>query len=315
MNFLVKQEPLPNGSVEFVVKEALTSWRDAKFRVRGVAVSKPEMQEAKIKVGQTDVTTYSVAVDFSSSDAGPSEPARYESIDGKEASTTVSDDTNSVRRRYSDFVWLRSCLARIFPGLFIPALPPKKLFGNTGSSFVEERCDGLQNFLARLVSRYQFMVHSKPFNLFITKHAEVFASEKAAFDKLLARISLSDTLDLYKTLFPDIQDSKEALPQDIDDAVHFMKTFLQDSNQRLLAKRNGEMTIVQRLTTIAKLGSRMGPALNENRDNLPDVVADVESRLRYCVPRARERELRPAFPIHSLFVPFVFCIFWGGLSE
>ncbi len=34
-----------------------------------------------------------------------------------------------VRRRYSDFEWLRKQLCSMFPGVFMPPLPEKKLFG------------------------------------------------------------------------------------------------------------------------------------------------------------------------------------------
>jgi len=56
----------------------------------------------------------------------------------------------SVFRRYSDFVWLRESLARQFPGMFICPLPPKKMFGNFGDDFVEERRVDLERFLNRI---------------------------------------------------------------------------------------------------------------------------------------------------------------------
>ena len=32
-----------------------------------------------------------------------------------------------VRRRYRDFEWLRSTLSSMFPGVFVPPLPPKQI--------------------------------------------------------------------------------------------------------------------------------------------------------------------------------------------
>jgi len=56
----------------------------------------------------------------------------------------------SVFRRYSDFVWLRESLARQYPGMFIPPLPAKKMFGNFAEDFVEERRVDLERFLNRV---------------------------------------------------------------------------------------------------------------------------------------------------------------------
>jgi hypothetical protein len=64
-----------------------------------------------------------------------------------------------VQRRYSDFGWLRSSLEKRFPGLFLPALPPKELAGNTFSSaevdpsskFILNRLQQLRFFLSSLV--------------------------------------------------------------------------------------------------------------------------------------------------------------------
>jgi hypothetical protein len=36
-----------------------------------------------------------------------------------------------IYRRYSDFVVLRESLCEIFPGLYVPPIPPKKSIGNT----------------------------------------------------------------------------------------------------------------------------------------------------------------------------------------
>jgi len=65
-----------------------------------------------------------------------------------------------VRRRFSDFCWLRGVLAGRFAGLFIPSLPPKEIQGATfksssevseSSSFVNARLQLLRLFLEELV--------------------------------------------------------------------------------------------------------------------------------------------------------------------
>jgi len=47
--------------------------------------------------------------------------------------TVKGEDKNGIfeiLRRYSDFVFLRNSLYQRFPGVYIPAMPPKKATGN-----------------------------------------------------------------------------------------------------------------------------------------------------------------------------------------
>ena len=53
-----------------------------------------------------------------------------------------------VRRRYSDFEWLRRCLVKFYPRLYVPPIPSKKLGSRRfDSDFVEKRMNFLQKFL------------------------------------------------------------------------------------------------------------------------------------------------------------------------
>src|SRR4051812_13108184 len=46
---------------------------------------------------------------------------------------------DGVRRRFSDFDWLRDVLTARYHGLAVPLMPEKRMVGNTGKAFVEER--------------------------------------------------------------------------------------------------------------------------------------------------------------------------------
>jgi hypothetical protein len=53
-----------------------------------------------------------------------------------------------VRRRYSDFVWLREVLSRENPRIKLPELPPKRILASKFSEqVVNERLQGLELFL------------------------------------------------------------------------------------------------------------------------------------------------------------------------
>ncbi|XP_031550166.1 sorting nexin-10-like [Actinia tenebrosa] len=73
-----------------------------------------------------------------------------------------SRKNSSVRRRYSDFIWLRNklCTTEIngFASEFVvPNLPPKRLFGRFEPKFVHSRMQGLKDFLHKVLNRRKYL--------------------------------------------------------------------------------------------------------------------------------------------------------------
>lgn len=64
-----------------------------------------------------------------------------------------------VWRRYSDFVILKQHMMARWPGIYIPSLPEKKFLGNSELGFVDNRRQGLENYL-RLVAAQQCLWYS-----------------------------------------------------------------------------------------------------------------------------------------------------------
>ncbi|KAK3733794.1 hypothetical protein QZH41_015111 [Actinostola sp. cb2023] len=61
---------------------------------------------------------------------------------------------SKTRRRYSEFIWLRSKLG--LPDVMVagaPKLPRKQVIGRFKESFLQDRNDGLQRFLSRQVNQ------------------------------------------------------------------------------------------------------------------------------------------------------------------
>lgn len=75
--------------------------------------------------------------------------------------------TAGVRRRYSDFEWLRELLKLRFHGMAIPMLPEKKLIGNQGPEFIEERKRGLISFMNVLTDN-PYLRHDHTVRSFLT---------------------------------------------------------------------------------------------------------------------------------------------------
>lgn len=64
---------------------------------------------------------------------------------------TTSPWGTIVRRRFSDFLWLRTTLSARYVGILLPILPEKKAFGNSGEEFVQSRMRALSTFMTRLI--------------------------------------------------------------------------------------------------------------------------------------------------------------------
>lgn len=71
-----------------------------------------------------------------------------------------------VFRRYSDFYCLRTSIQNRFPGVFVPAIPPKKVTGNLEFQFIEERRKYLEYFLKEL-SKLKYLWYSDSVKIFL----------------------------------------------------------------------------------------------------------------------------------------------------
>lgn len=59
---------------------------------------------------------------------------------------------SQVNRRYSDFHWLYRTLELKYPGIIVPSVPEKHIFGRYTQEFIELRRTGLQTFLKKVAS-------------------------------------------------------------------------------------------------------------------------------------------------------------------
>ena len=87
-----------------------------------------------------------------------------------------SDGSFEESRRYKEFFALRTTLAQRWPGIYIPAIPEKKLVGNNDDGFLEERRHLLERFMKEC-GRLDYVTHSKEF--------KIFARDKGDIEKIL----------------------------------------------------------------------------------------------------------------------------------
>lgn len=85
---------------------------------------------------------------------------------------TSTLNPEGVRRRFSDFDWLRDILVARFHGIAVPLMPEKRMVGNNNKGFIEERMQGLENFLS-LVLANPYMRADTTLRMFMTVGAVV----------------------------------------------------------------------------------------------------------------------------------------------
>ena len=110
---------------------------------------------------------------------------------------------DGVYRRYSDFIWLHDTLAELFPGVFVPALPPKKRFGNMDENFIaDERRPGLERFLNRIAAT-PILADCVPFQMFVTR-AVSFEDVQKDLKRVLGAHNVAASLTAFSHYYPGV---------------------------------------------------------------------------------------------------------------
>ncbi|CAK73476.1 unnamed protein product (macronuclear) [Paramecium tetraurelia] len=105
----------------------------------------------------------------------------YENISYQLWSQVEEEPAHTVQRKYTHFEWLNAALKREFPGLLIPAIPPKTVLAkinlNEHTQLVrEKRYRQLAEFLNKIKDHPQLQVSSK-FQVFLTASQDVMQQE------------------------------------------------------------------------------------------------------------------------------------------
>lgn len=138
--------------------------------------------------------------------------------------TSIPFSMDGVYRRYSDFKLLYEALMILFPGVMIPSLPPKKLFGSTNETFVFKlRKPGLEHFL-NYIQQIPILCESIPFQMFITRpepYNELHKDIKLLVDERTYQSILADINHYYPKVIS--QNIPPTADRDIQTFYEFLK--------------------------------------------------------------------------------------------
>jgi len=171
----------------------------------------------------------------------------------------VPNEVDHVFRRYKDFEWLRSSLSTWFPCLFIPPLPPKRVFGSLGDKFVADRRADLERFLARCAGM-RHLAASPPFKLFMCRATNFDDGTKEIQAKQAERTGAT-ILKEYREIFPDLQGSKA--PDDAEKRISALKEFLENSEKKLSVLADDSQNLANTMNTVTAHLSKITTSLDQ----------------------------------------------------
>jgi hypothetical protein len=144
--------------------------------------------------------------------------------------TTDPVAVDHVYRRYSDFDSLHSVLSDMFPGVFVPPLPPKKAFGNMNEDYIlGRRRPGLERFLNR-VSRIPILAESAIFQMFVVR-AHGFEESMKEAKKAADGRTVQAILAAYQQYYADVLAAPA--PMAVEQELTAMEDFFKGEEERL----------------------------------------------------------------------------------
>ena len=167
--------------------------------------------------------------------------------------TTSAPYNFEVRRRYSDFEWLRSILSCHFPSFLIPPIPLKNFSDRFNDEFVEKRMRYLQKFLNSIVANptlfssvffYDFLT--------VTKEAD-FANIKKNHNKLKPPSKLGELKSVDGAILCRLTSVEEAELDKIKVYENFNENSLQKLSTSFKALNNEMVAVCNRMGEISDI--------------------------------------------------------------
>ena len=116
-----------------------------------------------------------------------------------------SDIKEQLTRRYSDFFALREKLREVWPGVYVPLIPPKQSIGNTEKAFIKKRARLINKFCYKL-SKFPFMYSCDEVLVFQT-----YKNDYAKFAEKKPKVSVANILENYKAAFTDYPENYDMI--------------------------------------------------------------------------------------------------------
>ena len=164
-----------------------------------------------------------------------------------------------VRRRYSDFEWLRQILTNLYIGNVIPTTPRKNKLGSDkfGDAFLQKRMRTLEKFLNYLLMN-PIIKYSQLFYDFISIENEAdFNRKKKEYEKLKPPQNVNENQSLIGRVNIEVKKEKEIFFENIKDNISFNETLLTKLNENFKLLKTQIENITLKIDEIAQNWSEL----------------------------------------------------------
>jgi len=198
-----------------------------------------------------------------------------------------------IKRRYSDFLWLRAWLTKIYIGAFIPPLPERLPIAIWPKGYLQTRKKELQVFLKRC-ARTHFIACEETWIMYLQpEESTTFEKIRKRWDKDHAAATVRQTCEHLEKSFPNIMNSP--LPPNqgesaLEERFTLMSKFIEESVKGLqkmlnsaksmadsfVMKVDAQMTLSDSLQEYEKtMKALSSDKANENKDQVVKVLKNT----------------------------------------
>ena len=204
---------------------------------------------------------------------------------------TTSPLNIKVRRRYSDFQWLRQIMNTLYVGNVIPTTPRKNKIGSDkfGDAFLQKRMRTLEKFLNNLLLN-PIIKFSQLFYDFISIENEAdFNKKKKEYEKIKPPQNINENVSLIGRVSIDVKKEKETYFDNIKENISLNETLLTKLNEniKLLKVQIENVTlkideIAQNWTELCKTSMKYfdGADLIQTYDNMSKLFTNWSDALK-----------------------------------
>ena len=148
---------------------------------------------------------------------------------------TTSPLNIKVRRRYSDFDWLRQILCNLYVGNVIPTTPRKNKIGSDkfGDAFLQKRMRTLEKFLNYLLLNPVIKYSQIFFDFISIENENDFSKKKKEYEKMKPPQNVNDNQTLNGRIEIEVKKEKEIYFENIKDNITYNETLLTKLNENI----------------------------------------------------------------------------------
>ena len=161
----------------------------------------------------------------------------------------------TVRRRYSDFVWLHQVIFDLYSYIIVPPVPKKNKIGGDRFSdiFINKRMRYLEKFLNWLASN-PVIKNSKLFYDFLSIEKEAdFNKSKTSYNKIKPQTNIQEFISPNGKMNLGVKQEKEIYFQNIKDNIFYNQELLNKLNINLKQLKLQMDILIQKIIEVSKI--------------------------------------------------------------